>query len=208
MKRIPLLSLIVLGAFALGACSDSVTEPDTTLSKQGPGENPTATNMSDKGNAQRPGEPSIAEIAIDAGFSELVAALTFVDEELDAGLVNLFSNGTDQFTVFAPTNEAFEALYEALGDEVSEITDLDPELVLNVLLYHVTEGRRGSNSVVPPVMPRVIETLLPGQTFSVGSDGVITTASGNTANFVAGSIDISASNGIIHVIDAVLLPDI
>jgi transforming growth factor-beta-induced protein len=168
-----------------------------------------SSDEDDEDNGRRPGEQSIAEIAIAAEdeFDELVAALTYVDDELDAGLVDLFLNGTDQFTVFAPTDDAFLALYEALGDEVSEITDIDPEDVLNVLLYHVTEGRRGSNSVVPPKMPRKIETLL-GQTFSVDSEGLITTASGGTANFVPDLIDISASNGIIHVIDAVLVPEL
>lgn len=151
--------------------------------------------------ANAPGDASIAEIAIGAGFSELVGALAYVDEELDAGLVNLFLNGTDQFTVFAPTNEAFEALYDAF-EGVNDITDLPASLVLDVLLYHVVEGRRASNSVVPPVRPRTMTTLL-GATFSVDRNGQIT-AIGNTANIVAA--DISASNGIIHVIDAVILP--
>lgn len=216
IKRLPLLCLVLLGVFALGACSDSVMEPDTALSTQGAEEGSSATNMNDKGNAPAPGDLSIAEIAIDAGFDSLVAALTYVDEAeddggQDAGLVDFFTNGTDQFTVFAPTNEAFEDLFAALSaddtTQVEGIRDLPSDLVLDVLLYHVTEGRRGSNSVVPPVKPRVIETLL-GQTFSVDSDGVITTPSGNMASFVPDSIDISASNGIIHVIDAVLVPEL
>jgi len=152
-------------------------------------------------SATAPGDQSIAEIAIAAGFDELVGALLFVDEKLDAGLVDLFLNGTDQFTVFAPTNEAFEALYEAL--EIDGITDLPAELVLDVLFYHVVEGRRAANSVVPPVRPRSITTLL-GATFSVNSSGVIADIAGQEINIVAP--DISASNGIIHVIDGVLLP--
>jgi uncharacterized surface protein with fasciclin (FAS1) repeats len=103
--------------------------------------------------------------------------------------------------VFAPTNEAFEALYGALG--IDGITDLPAELVLNVLLYHVTEGRRAANSVVPPVRPRVITTLL-GATFTVDSTGTITDIAGQEVEIVAANI--SASNGIIHVIDTVLLP--
>ncbi len=152
------------------------------------------------GKSLPPGDKSIAAIVIDAGFSELVGALQYVDDSLDAGLVDLFQNGTDQYTVFAPSNEAFEALYTALGAD--GITDLEPELVLDVLLYHVTEGRRASNSVVPPMKPRTITTLL-GETFSVNSEGKIM-AIGNSANIV--TADISASNGIIHAIDAVLLP--
>ncbi len=152
--------------------------------------------------APAPGDQSIAAIAIEAGFSELVGALVFVDEELDAGLVDLFLDGTDQYTVFAPTNEAFEGLYEAL--EIEEISDLPAELVLNVLLYHVVEGRRAANSVVPPVRPRTITTLFEGATFTVDRDALITDIAGQEVNIVVPNI--SASNGIIHVIDAVLLP--
>ncbi|GEM_PF-145629 len=148
-----------------------------------------------------PGGESIAEIAIGAGFDELVSALAYVDEELDAGLVELFLNGTDQYTVFAPTNEAFEGLYESLG--VDGITDLPADLVLDVLFYHVVAGRRAANSVVPPRNPRSITTIL-GETFSVNSSGVITDIAGQEVNIIAA--DITASNGIIHVIDTVLLP--
>ncbi|MBS3770773.1 MAG: fasciclin domain-containing protein [Bacteroidales bacterium] len=154
------------------------------------------------GKSLPPGDNSIAAIAIEAGFSELVGALRYVDDSLDAGLVDLFLNGTDQYTVFAPTDEAFMKLYDALGDDVDEIRDLPAELVLDVLLYHVTEGRRASNSVVPPVRPREITTLLE-EKFWVDSKGMIT-AIGSEAKIQ--TPDISASNGIIHVIDAVLLP--
>jgi len=152
--------------------------------------------------APAPGEDSIAEIAIDAGFDELVAALVYVDTELGTGLVDLFLGGTDQYTVFAPTNEAFEEIYD-LYDDVDGITDLDPELVLDVLFYHVVEGRRAANSVVPPVRDRVITTLL-GATFTVDSGGVITDIAGQEAEILLPNI--SASNGIIHVIDKVILP--
>ena len=152
--------------------------------------------------APAPGEDSIAEIAIAAEFTELVAALLYVDAELDTGLVDLFLSGTDQYTVFAPTNEAFQDIYD-LYDDVANITDLDAELVLNVLLYHVVEGRRAANSVVPPVGDRTIATLL-GATFTVDSEGVITDIAGREANIVAANIP--ASNGIIHVIDTVILP--
>ena len=74
------------------------------------------------------------------------------------------------------------------------------KLVLIVLIYHVAENRRGSNSIVPPNRPRSKETLL-GASFKVDKNAAII-AFGNTANFV---IDISASNGIIHFIDSVLL---
>lgn len=153
-----------------------------------------------KKGAPAKGDDAIAAIAIAGGFDELVDALFFVDEELDAGLVNLFLNGTDQYTVFAPTDAAFAELYGVLG--IESVRELPAETVLNVLLYHVTEGRRASNSVVPPVRSRTITTLL-GETFSVNTAAEIS-AIGSTANI--GPADISASNGIIHVIDSVLLP--
>ncbi|MGQ7868990.1 fasciclin domain-containing protein [Sunxiuqinia sp. sy24] len=166
------------------------------------------------GKAIKKGELTIVEIALnlagdltdpDGQFNELVKALLYVDGELGTGLVGTL-NGTDQFTVFAPTDAAFEALYSAL--EVGGIDELPAELVRDVLLYHVTDGRRASNSVVPKKNVRTIETLL-GVTFTVDTTPMIT-AVGNTANFVemdgALFINVSASNGIIHVIDAVILP--
>nr|WP_319270697.1 fasciclin domain-containing protein [uncultured Draconibacterium sp.] len=163
------------------------------------------------GKSLPPGDASIAAIAIDAGFSELVGALFYVDGELGTKLVDMFLNGTDQYTVFAPTNDAFQALYDneelesLLGAEVNGINDIPAEVVLNVLLYHVTDGRRAANSVVPKKNPKTIETLLEGATFNVDKDLQIW-AVGNTANLVPPYVNISASNGIIHVIDAVILP--
>ena len=95
-----------------------------------------------------------------------------------------------------------------LGEQT--ISDLDQGLVASVLLYHVTEGRRASNSVVPPRMLREIETLL-GESFMVNPftadyDFNIDVINSD-ANFVSlDLVDVSASNGIIHVIDTVLLP--
>jgi uncharacterized surface protein with fasciclin (FAS1) repeats len=193
-----ILNTLLLSALAMIAIScekdDSVTMADPEL-KRG-----RAQAASEFSAAPAPGDASIAAIAIGAGFTELVGALSYVDSELGAGLVDLFLNGTDQYTVFAPTNEAFTELYRALG--IDEISDLPAQLVLNVLLYHVTDGRRAANSVVPPVRPRTITTLR-GETFSVDRNGKIT-AIGSTAKI--GPANISASNGIIHVIDEVLLP--
>lgn len=151
--------------------------------------------------AVQKGTDPIAKIAIDNNFTELVAALGYVDKELNAGLVNLFLNGKDQYTVFAPTDQAFKNLYKTL--KVAKISDLPAPLVLNVLKYHVAEGRRASNSVVPRNGVRTISTLLPNATFAVAPNFSIQ-AVGNTSRIVTANI--SASNGIIHVIDAVLLP--
>ncbi|MDZ7859081.1 MAG: fasciclin domain-containing protein [Candidatus Krumholzibacteriota bacterium] len=168
-----------------------------------------------KGKALPPGGMTIAEIAEDAGFTLLLAAVGYIaemnpDSPLIAGLLN-----NDQYTVFAPTDDAFLNLVAAVEDL------LDPDILAEegpfaaiddllgagtieaVVSYHVTEGRRASNSVVPRRHDRTIMTLLEGATFSVSTDAMIT-AVGNTAYIVTPNI--SASNGIIHVIDAVILP--
>ncbi len=160
--------------------------------------------------APAPASPSIAEIAIGGGYDELVSALLYVDEKLDAGLVDLFLNGTDQYTVFAPTDAAFEELYGllsvVLGTPIDSIDDLPAPVVLDVLQYHVVEGRRAANSVVPPRGERTITPLL-GETFDVRSNGTIEdglTGLRDDARIVAPNN--SASNGIVHVVDQVLVP--
>ena len=191
-----LILIAVLSIMTLSCDNQEIQEMDEiNLSKTEIGKNLRSSN-----SAPKKGETPIAGIAINAGFSELVGALVYVDKELDAGLVDLFMNGKDQYTVFAPTDAAFKKLYMDLGKE--KITDLPPALVLDVLKYHVVEGRRAANSVVPPNGSRIITTLL-GATFYVDTNGMIT-AVGNTAAITTANI--SASNGIIHVIDTVLLP--
>ena len=198
-----LTCLGLTGALALGACSDTATEPVGPLAEA------SATIDASRG-APAPGTDPIAAIAIDLGFTELVAALGYVDEELDAGLVDLFLNGTGQYTVFAPTDAAFEDLYgllsSVLGTDIDEITDVPAPVVLDVLLYHVTEGRRASNSVVPPRQERTITPLL-GEAFVVRTDATIRdglTGLRDDASIVTPNVP--ASNGIIHAIDAVLVP--
>jgi uncharacterized surface protein with fasciclin (FAS1) repeats len=198
MKTLKLRSrILALGAVLgmsmfMASCSkEEVVTPASTMQ---------VSEVKARNAAPAPGTAPIAQIAIDAGFTELVSALTYVDGQLNTGLVNMFMNGTDQYTVFAPTNAAFHNLYTALN--VTQITDLPATLVRDVLLYHVVEGRRAANSVVPKSGTRNISTLLLTG-FTVNPQGQIT-AVGNTANITTANI--SASNGIIHVVDAVLLP--
>ena len=144
MQRTMLLLIGLLSVFAFVACQNATTGPESTEAQ---------TALLESRGAPPPGEDPIAVIAIENGFDELVAALSYVDDELDTGLVNLFLEGKNQYTVFAPTDEAFENLYallsDVLGVTIDEITDIEPEVVLDVLLYHVAEGRRASNSVLP-----------------------------------------------------------
>ncbi|TVP68294.1 MAG: fasciclin domain-containing protein [Nitriliruptor sp.] len=158
--------------------------------------------------APAPGDQTIADIVVasaeaeeDEEFTLLLAALEYT------GLTGVFTGG-EQYTVFAPTDEAFVNLVVALDvDPENAFEEIDEALgegtVANVLLYHVAEGRRAANSVVPPVRDRSITTLL-GASFTVSSAGVITDIADQEVDVVA--TDISASNGVIHVIDTVLLP--
>jgi len=132
------------------------------------------------------GEDTIVDTAVAAdGFDVLVAAVQ------EAGLVDLLS-GNRQLTVFAPTDDAFNGA----GITVDNVGEVDDDFLLNVLQYHVTSGRRYAASVVNPAP---IETLNGG---TVTTDG--TTLNGGQANIVA--TDIEASNGVVHIIDGVLMP--
>lgn len=133
---------------------------------------------------------SIAEIAAEAGtFNTLLAALDA------AGLAETFA-GEGEFTVFAPTDEAFAALPEGTVEALLE----DPQGQLtDILLYHVVEGAVPAEAVVsldaaPTLLGQDVSiTVEDGRVFLNDTVEVVTT-------------DIQASNGIIHVIDAVLLP--
>jgi uncharacterized surface protein with fasciclin (FAS1) repeats len=138
----------------------------------------------------------IVDTAIAAGdFGTLVTAVEA------AGLVETLK-GEGPFTVFAPTDEAFAALPEGTLDSLLE----DPEGQLtDILLYHVVAGEVMAADVVG-LDGQEVETV-GGGTLTVGVDGetvTLTDSSGNTINVVA--TDIEASNGVIHVIDGVLIP--
>ena len=146
--------------------------------------------------ARRPG-PTIVEIAAsDPGnFSTLVAAVQ------KAELVDAL-NGNRHFTVFAPTNTAFDNAAEAVlggGATGTDLVDaLDKDTLTNILLYHVTRGDRQSQSLFPPKSvkmlngDRTVTSIEDGKPFINDSEIIIK--------------DIRASNGIVHVINAVLLP--
>jgi transforming growth factor-beta-induced protein len=137
---------------------------------------------------------TIAEYALsDNNFSILVEALTKAD------LVNVL-NGTGNFTVFAPTNAAFTALFNELG--VSGIADLSKETLTPILLYHVL-GTEAKSSMITS---GYYSTLSPAQGSFLSlrvdvSSGV--KLNKNTSVTIA---DVDVKNGVIHVIDRVLLP--
>ena len=125
-------------------------------------------------------------------FSILVEAVAA------AGLVETLQ-GTGPFTVFAPTNAAFAALLAELG--VSKAALLaDKAMLTKVLTYHVLPSRvlKAEVPVGKPI------TTVQGQSFTINASLQITDQNARVANLVG--TDVFASNGVIHVVDCVLLP--
>jgi len=123
-------------------------------------------------------------------FDTLIAAVLAADPAVVATL-----SGNGQFTVFAPTDDAFAAL----GLTPANIGTLDKKFLTDVLLYHVARGSRYAADVVASDR---IRTLQRGFLFQNG--GVLTDNLGRTANIIV--TDVPAANGVIHAIDAVVLP--
>ena len=150
----------------------------------------------------KPGPDNIVQIVLapDGEFDVLQAAV------IEAGLAGALSSTDNQYTVFAPTDWAFVSTFRGLLNDNS-LTEADviafiqaggvdtafgSGALADILLYHVTNGRRTSNSVIKA----------PGYTMLNGD------RLSRTQLFNAGiaAVDISASNGVIHVINSVLLP--
>jgi transforming growth factor-beta-induced protein len=181
MRRFTRISAVIVAlSIAVAACGDDSASTTTTTTTSVP-PTTTTTTMAALG--------TIPEVAAEAGtFTTLLAA---VDA---AGLSDTLA-GPGPFTVFAPTDEAFAALPE--GTVESLLADI-PTLT-DILLYHVVDGAVGSDVVVGLNSATTLE----------GKDITIAVVDGSvilngTVKVIA--TDIEASNGVIHVIDAVLLP--
>ncbi len=131
---------------------------------------------------------TIVDVAVEAGsFTTLTQALEA------AGLVDVLS-GEGPFTVFAPTDEAFAALPEGTLEEL--LLPENREQLIQILTYHVVPGEVLSTSLEAGEV-----TTVEGSPVEISlADGVMV----NDANVV--TADIEASNGVIHVIDKVILP--
>jgi uncharacterized surface protein with fasciclin (FAS1) repeats len=125
-------------------------------------------------------------------FSILVEAVVAADL---AGTLS----GSGPFTVFAPTNDAFAALLAELGVTKQALL-ADKALLTKVLTYHVLSGRviKADVPVGSPI------TTLQGDTFTVDATLAITDQRGRKAAITG--TDVLASNGVVHVIDKVILP--
>ncbi|MFZ2357905.1 MAG: fasciclin domain-containing protein [Anaerolineae bacterium] len=178
MKNGFLVSLLLVVLMVAAACAPMVTTTEPTAEPQ-----PTAAPEPAAAPAL-----DIVDTAVAAGsFNTLVTAVQA------AGLVDALK-GDGPFTVFAPTDEAFAAIP---ADMLNALL-ADPEALSQILLYHVLPGKVMAASVADGLS---VETLQGAPvTFSVQNG----TAMINDAAIIA--TDIEAANGVIHVIDAVILP--
>ena len=135
----------------------------------------------------------IVDVAVAAdAFPTLVAALGAAD------LVDTLK-GDGPFTVFAPTEEAFAELLGALGVTATELL-ANTELLTSVLLHHVVPGKVMSADLAG-ASELMVTTVQGGQVSVTESMGAVTIGEATVV-----TADIEASNGVIHVIDKVLLP--
>jgi len=182
MKRLTWLGAFLILSLILVACGATEEPTATPEPEMAPTEVPTEEPMEEAN--------SIVDIAVaDGRFTTLVAAVQA------AGLAEILS-GEGPFTVFAPTDDAFAALPEGTVESLLE----DPEGALkDILLYHVVNGVVKAEDVVGLSAAPTLQ----GEEISISvSDGKVF-LNGNVQVVIT---DIVASNGVIHVIDAVLIP--
>jgi uncharacterized surface protein with fasciclin (FAS1) repeats len=192
MKIRNLLPFLLLAALILGACApaadvaeETPAAPEAAVTEEPMEEMETEEPMEEDEMMKK----DIVDIAVEDGrFTTLVAAVEA------AGLVDALK-GDGPLTVFAPTDDAFAALpegtVEALLADIPALTD--------ILLYHVVEGKVMAADVIELSSARTLQgqyadiAVAEGKVMIDGAEVIIT--------------DIEASNGVIHVVDAVILPE-
>lgn len=182
MKRFTLFALLLIAATIMAACGPAATPAPTEAPVQEPAPEPTAM--------PEPKPQDIVDIAIgDGRFQTLVAGVQAAE------LVDTLK-GEGPFTVFAPTDDAFAKLPAGTLDEL--LKPENKQQLTDILLYHVVAGEVLAADV----------TSLDSATTVLGKDVAIKVEGGkvfiNDAEVII--TDIQASNGVIHVIDTVILP--
>jgi len=193
MRRILPLAAVLAIALTTAACGNDDTE--TGAAAAAPASSSATATPSPSPSESMAGS-DIVDTAVAAGdFTTLAAALEA------SGLVETLK-GEGPFTVFAPTDAAFAKL--PAGTVETLLKDPKGDLT-QILTYHVVPGKVLAADVVKLDGQKV--TTVQGGDLTVGVDGdkvSLTDAAGNTVNVTA--TDIEASNGVIHVIDGVLMP--
>ena len=179
-----LIAAALAGSLVLAACGSDEDSATTTA----PPAAETTAAPAPETTAAAPGD-IVAVASGNEDFSTLVAAVQA------AGLVETLQ-GAGPFTVFAPTNEAFAKLPAGLVDKL--LLPENKDVLVKILTYHVVSGKVMAADVTAGDVPSV-----EGSTIKVTVDGG-TVKLNDSATVVA--TDVEASNGVIHVIDTVILP--
>jgi uncharacterized surface protein with fasciclin (FAS1) repeats len=188
-RRSTLVAALVGVALLSAACSSSTDTATTATSMPVAAMATTTTPTTARSTATTPAAASkdIVDTAVGAGdFTTLAKLLT------SAGLVDTLK-GAGPFTVFAPTDAAFAKVPQATLDALAK----DPAQLKAVLTYHVVPGKVMAADVQPgPV------TTVEGQPITISIAGSAVKVNDATVT----KTDITTSNGVIHVIDSVLIP--
>lgn len=186
MRRTTLAAVVAVTALTLAACGDS--SDDTTTETAETTSEEMAAEETEADMEEEAGAGTIVDVASNTeGFSTLVAAVGAAD------LVDTL-NSEGPFTVFAPTDDAFAALPPGVLDAL--LLPENKDTLTKILTYHVVPGAVMAADVTDGDVATV-----EGQTVTLSTaDGV--TVNGATVI----QADVVADNGVIHVIDAVILP--
>lgn len=188
MKK-AVIAAVAAAALTISGCAAAEEEvaPEVEEVVEEPAAEPEPETMEEPAEPEGPGD--IVEVAVGAGsFTTLVAAVEA------AGLVETLQ-GEGPFTVFAPTDEAFAALPEGLVDAL--LMEENIGVLEQILLYHVVPAEVFAADVTTGDV-----TTVEGSTIAVEVGDQVTL--NGTATVV--TTDVEASNGVIHVIDQVILP--
>ena len=198
MKKL-VLSMAVIASVAFTSCKDN----EKNTSEETMTEEEMAMETTDVSTeATMPEQETIAEIAMgNEDFSTLVTAV------MAAGLAETL-NSEGPFTVFAPTNAAFDKLPE--GTVSTLVEPANKEKLAGILKYHVVSGEYMAADVVKAINDNdgsfTIPTVQGGELTATleGENVILTDAAGNKSTVIM--TDVDASNGVIHAIDAVVMP--
>lgn len=196
MKTFKTLSTVILASFFLISCGEQKKKNEETMEEE-------STEVTSEVVEAEKATPNIVEVAAgNDNFSTLVTAVTAAE------LVETLS-GEGPFTVFAPTNDAFGKLPE--GTVETLVKPENKETLTGILTYHVVSGNYEAAAVVDAINSnngKFTVTTVQGNTIDLSlNEGnvVLTDAKGNTATVVIA--DVPASNGVIHAIDTVVMPE-
>ena len=159
-------------------------------------------NNTDPKESNKSEETIVSVAASNKNFSTLVAAVK------SAGLVDVL-NSKGPFTVFAPVNAAFDKLPE--GTVASLLKPENKKLLTAILTYHVVAGEFKANDILKAIKNNngkfVIKTVQGGKLTASIKNGkvILTDEKGNISTVVI--TDVSATNGIVHAIDSVVMPN-